>query len=417
VIARTSAGRYKNTGKPLDEIGRELGVNYILESSTRREAGRVRVTTQLIRVSDQTQIWAESYDRELTSILSLQTDIARGIARSLTLTLLPAEAARLTDARPLNPEAYEAYLLGRAQARKLTAADLDAALRYFELALRKDPAYAPAYAGISRLWSARQQMHYVPASEATPRAKAAVAQALALDSTLAAAHYQLASIRTFSDWDWPGAEREFRRAIDLDPTYADGRALYSHLLLIMRRPAEALAQIQRALDLDPLSETPRAFYAVELNILGRHDEAIAQSREILRTVPTHPMALNQLGNAYYHKEMYPEALAAEQLRWSATGDSDMVAALERGYADGGYRGAERRAAETLAARPDSATQAFVVARLYLRAGDTDQAMEWLDKAYQARDPNMPYIGVGRTLGAVHADPRFQELLRRMKLPS
>ena len=418
VIARTSAMRYKHTDKPIDQIGRELGVQYLLEGSARRESGRVRITTQLIRVSDQTQLWAESYERELTGIMSLQSDVARGIAKSLALALLPGEEARLGEARPVNPEAYEAYLKGRQHAHKLTAADLETALQYFELALQKDSHYALAYSGISLVWIARQQMQYVPPREAVPKAKAAAERALALDSTLADAHFRSATIKTWSDWDWPGAEREFQKGIDLDPNNAEARALYSHFLYIMKRPGEALIQINRALELDPLSELAHAFYGTMLIGFGRYDEAIAQATRVLRTAPKHPMALNQLSLAYHQRRMYPEALAAERSVRAARDDREMLAAIDRGYAEADYRGAMRRAAQTLAARfRATSTSPIGVATLYLRAGDHDQAIAWLEKAYEARDPNMPYIGVGKKYDPLRGDPRFQDLLRRMKLPS
>ncbi|MGH7536673.1 MAG: tetratricopeptide repeat protein, partial [Gemmatimonadales bacterium] len=418
VIARTSAMRYKHTDKPIDQIGRELGVNYILEGGALRESGRVRITVRLIRTSDQTQLWADSYERDLTGILSLQSDVARGVAKSLALALLPDEEARLAEARPVDPEAYEAYLKGREHINKLTAADIETAEKYFQLALHKDPEYALAHTGISMVWIARQQMQYVPPREAVPQAKAAAERALALDSTLPEAHFRLAAIKTWSDWDWPGAEREFQRAIDLDPNYAEARAFYSHFLMIMRRPAEAMRQIKRALELDPLSELFRALYGHNLINLGRYDEAIAEFTSALRTAPGNPVVLGGLANAYYHKQMYVEALAAERSRWAAGGDRDMVAALDRGHAEAGYRGAMHRAAETLAAKSRATNTAqFRVAQLYLRAGDQDQALAWLEKSYEARDPNMPYIGVARIYDPLRGDARFQDLLRRMKLPS
>jgi serine/threonine-protein kinase len=418
VIARTSAMRYKNADKSVEQIGRELGVHYLLEGSARREGDRVRITTQLIRASDQTQLWADSYDRELTGILTLQNDVARGIAKSLALRLLPDVEARLAQARPVVPEAYEAYLKGREHLHKLGGPDLEAALRYFELALRKDPQYALAHAGISSVWGARQQMGYVPPREATPRSKAAAAQALALDSTLPEAHFRLAVISTWSEWDWARGEREFRRAIDLDPNYAEARALYSHLLLIVKRPAEAMTQIERALELDPFRDVFRALYGVDLNILGRYDDAITQFTSALQTAPANPVALSGLQAAYHHKQMYDEALGAEQALWRARGDSEMAAALQQGHAEAGYQGAMRRAAQTLAARSRAANTAPLrVANLYMRAGDSDQALAWLEKSYEARDPNMPYIGVKGIYDQLREHPRFQDLLRRMRLPA
>jgi serine/threonine-protein kinase len=418
VIARASAMRYKNSSKPVDQIGRELGAQYILEGSARREADRVRITTQLIRTSDQTQLWADSYESKVIDVLSLQTAVTRDIAKSLALKLLPAEAARLAGARTVNPEAYEAYLQGREKMQQLSAPNIDAAEKYFQVALQKDPQYALAHAGIAMVWIARQQMQFVPPRVAVPLAKAAAEQALDLDSTLAEVHYRLAAIKTWSDWDWPGAEREFQRAIDLDQNFAEARASYSHYLVIMKRPAEAMTQIERALELDPLSELLQALYAQDLINLGRYDEAIAKLNAALRTAPGNPMVLGGLSNAYYLKRMYTEALAAERSWWATRGDSAMVAALDRGHTEAGFPGAMRRAAETLASKSRATNIApYRLVQLYVKAGDHDRAIAWLEKSYEARDPNMPYIGVGAVLRPLHGDPRFQDLLRRMNLPS
>jgi TolB-like protein/Flp pilus assembly protein TadD len=418
VIARTSIMRYRNTSKSIDQIGRELGVQYVLEGSARREADRVRITTELIRTSDQTQLWTDSYESKVTDVLSLQTAVTRDIAKSLALTLLPAEAARIASAHTVNPDAYEAYLQGREKLRQLSAPNIDAAEKYFELALRKDPQYALAHSGIAMVWIARQQMQFVPPRVAVPRAKAAAEQALHLDSTLAEAHFRLAAIKAWSDWDWRGAELEFQRAIELNPNYAEARAFYSNYLIIMKRPAEAVTQIERALELDPLSELFQALYGQDLINLGRYDEAIARFTVARQTAPGNPVVLGGLANAYYLKQMYPEALAAERSSWAARGDSAMVAALDRGHAEAGFRGAMRRAAETLAAKSRATNTApFRLPQLYLRAGDQEQAIAWLEKSYEARDPGMPFIAAGPGFDPLRGDPRFQDLVRRMKLPS
>ena len=256
VTARTSSMRSKNRDAPIDQIGRELGVDYVLEGSARREGNRVRIDVTLIQVRNQTQRWADSFDRELAGILALQHDVARGVAGSLALTLLPAEQTRLGSARPVNPEAYEAYLRGLTFVERWTRADLDTALRYFEAALEKDPTYALAYLGIHQVWSTRQQVGASGPGEAasamrTALAKAIELNALGLDETRPTAHYALARQATWTDWDWAAAELNFQRAIELNPNYAEARASYSHYLHIMRRPDEAMAQIQRAIELDP----------------------------------------------------------------------------------------------------------------------------------------------------------------------
>jgi TolB-like protein/tetratricopeptide (TPR) repeat protein len=417
LIARTSAMRYKNTEKPVDQIGRELGVQYILEGSTRRERSHVRISAQLIRVRDQTQVWADSYDRELTEILSVQSAVAQGVAHSLLLVLLPEEQTRLVGARQVNPEAYEAYLKGVAHVDKLSKADLETALEYFAISLEKDPDYALAYAGITSAWGGLQQMGFVSPREAQPRLKEAISRALALDSTLAEVHYFRAMVLVWSDWDWAAGAEEFRKAMRLNPNFPHGRALYATFLMIMRRPKEAMGHIEQALMLDPFNPLVRAFYGNMLAQLGRNEESIAQFRQVMETVPNMSVALNGIENVLYNSGRYDEALAAERSNWATRGNNEIVASLDRGYAEAGYRGAERRIAEALAARSRAANVAPLgVARAYVRAGEFDHAFEWLERSYQAHDPGMPYLGVAPAWLPLRSDPRFRTLLRRMKLP-
>ena len=285
VIARTSVMRYKKSDKPIDQVGRELGVDYILEGSARREAGRVRITAELIQVRNQTQLWAESYERELAGILALQSEVARKVAGSLALKLLPAEQARLTSARPVNPEAYEAYLKGMQSWYRVTPQDLEAALEYFELALKKDPNYAPAYAGVALVWIGRQQMGYTAPREAGPKAKAAALKAVELDNTLAQAHSSLAAVNYLYEWDWAGAEAEFKRAIELNPNFPDARALYSQLPDDHETPGGSDGADSASPGLDPLNAFFQGLHAADLEFAGRYDEAIVQFRKALRTSP------------------------------------------------------------------------------------------------------------------------------------
>jgi TolB-like protein/Tfp pilus assembly protein PilF len=415
VIARTSSMRYKKRDVSVDQIGRDLDVDYVLEGSARREGNRVRISATLIEARDQTQRWTDSFDRELSSILALQSDIALGVASSLALTLLPAEQARLATARSVNPEAYEAYLRGVSHRSRLGQADLDRAMTYFELALQKDPNYAMAYAGIALVWGYRQQMQFVAPVEAAPHLKAAIATALELDSTLAEPHYLLAGQYAWTDWNWAAAEPEFRRAIDLSPNHAEARAFYSHYLAIVGRPTEAMAQIELARQLDPASDLIQTLYGVVLQNTGRFDEAIEQFRKALETAPTSPLALNGLARSLDRAGRYEEALAAERAMRGVLGDRAALEALDAGYAEGGYRTALLRAADTLATRPGGLAPVNV-AVLYLRAGENTQGLDWLERAYESRDPNLPYAAVAPFYDPIRRNPRFELLLRRMNLP-
>ncbi|MEP6549635.1 MAG: hypothetical protein ABJB95_00560, partial [Gemmatimonadales bacterium] len=417
VIARTSSMRYKKSDKPIDQIGRELGVDYLLEGSARQEGGRVKINATLVRVSDQTQRWTDSYERELASILTVQGQIAGGIARALSLALIPAEQSRLATARIVNAEAYEAYLRGLHHLSKLSPADQDAAQRYFEISLQKDPNYALAYLGLNRVWAYRDQIHFAPRDEARSKADAALTQALLLDNTSAEAHLALAIKLVWWDWEFARAGPEFRRALDLDPNLAGAHAIYADYLIFMKRPGEASAEIQRALQLDPLNAMVRAFSGRILLFTRRYDDAIAQCREALKTDPNSPTAHGIIQQAMYEQRRYKEALASERSRQLALGHPDVVAALDRGFAEGGFAGAMRRAAETEASRSRATgTVSVLVATLYLRAGDKERALEWLERSYAARDNAMPYLSIAPVYDSLRGDPRFQNILRRMNLP-
>ena len=418
VIARSSVMRYQETDKPLPQIARELDVDAVITGSVLRSGDRVRITAQLINATTEEHLWTERYERELRDVLSLQNEIVVAIAREIELQLTPQEQTRLASARAVNPEAYEDYLRGRFHAQKFTPQDLEIAMDYFQRALEKDPNYAMGYAGIARVWTSRQQMGFAPPHEAGPRAKAATAKALELDSTLAEVHYGLAVVRAWTDWDWEGAEAEFRRALEINPNYAEARAVYSHLLMIMRRPEEAMAQIERAMELDPHNPSFQAFYGGDLVFLRRYDDAIVPFRNTLRTTPNLYFAQWGLWRTFHLKEMYAEALEEAKKTYGALGDREIEEALERGYDEGGYPGAMRRAAETLAARSRTTfVPPLNVASLYIYAGDSDRALEWLEKGYEERSPDMPYVGVPPPdLDPLRSDPRFQDLLRRMNFP-
>ncbi|MBZ5516781.1 MAG: protein kinase [Acidobacteriia bacterium] len=418
VISRTSVMQYKGTKKPLPQIAKELNVDGIIEGSVVREGGQVRITAQLIQASTDQHLWAESYQRDLRGVLALQGEIASAIADKVRAAVSPTERSHLASARTVNPEAYDAYLKGMQHWYKLAPQDMDTALEYFELALKKDPNYAPAYAGIALVWGGRQHMGYTAPREAGPKMEAAALKAVELDNTLAQAHYSLAWVNFYSKWDWAGAEVEFKRAIELNPNYPDARALYSNYLVIMKRPEEGMAQIQRALELDPFNAMFQGWHAADLALAGRYDEAIVQFRKALRASPDLAFAHWMLSDIAFSKAMYEESLAEIKATYASIGDREVEEALTQGYAQSGYRGAMRRAADILAAR---GRKTYVlptdVAALYVWAGEKAQALEWLEKGFEVRDPGLPSMLNGDpTFETLRADPRFQDLLRRMNFP-
>jgi TolB-like protein len=426
VIARTSAMTYKGSNKTVDQIGRELGVDYILEGSVRlsraksrdRDADRVRISAQLIQVCNQTHLWAESYDRDLRDILTLQSEVARAIVREIKVAVTPEETRRLASARPVNPEAYEAYLKGRFHWYKLSREHFDTALEYFQLAREKDPHYALAYAGIAYVWLSRGDCGLIPPREAFPNAKAAALKAIELDDTLAEVHVILANCRFIYEWDWGGAETQFQRAIQLNPNYADAHFFYSDFLISMRRSEEALAEVERALELDPLNFFFQCFFGWHLVYLGRYDDAIAQLRKTISKEPNFPAAHLGLWGAFHRKGMYEEALAEAKKFFLLLGSSEVAETLARGCAGaGGYTCAMRLAAETLAARSKLAyVPAIRIARLYAHAGEKDRALGWLEKAYEEREPPLVHLRVGWDWHSLRDEPRFQDILRRLNFP-
>jgi adenylate cyclase len=416
VIARTSVMRYRDSKQSVAEIGRELGVDYVLEGSVLREGETIRVLPTLIDVRDESRIWGDRYERRLSGMLALQRDMARGIAESLALALLPEEATRLAAAKEVDPEAYDAYLQGRFHWYRETAADINVALEYFNRSLERAPESALVNAWISLVHVARSQLGVARTFEAHEAAKPAADKALALDRDLPEAHLAAAFVHTWQEWDWPDAEREFESAIALNPSYADVRAGYSHYLTIVGRPAEAIEQIERAISVDPFNPLHRSFHAVVLTAVRRCDDAIAIARDVLRVVPTNAVAVQAMNGCLFVLGKHDEELDAWRRQFAALGDKDAVAALERGYAANGYLGAMGAVAALLDSRSQiGRVPPVFAAGFHVRAGHADRALEWLERAFEAQDQNLPYIAAIPIWDSLRDDPRFSSLLRRMNL--
>lgn len=409
--------RYRNTDKSVREIADDLGVDAVIESAVLWMGDSIGIDARLIDGRTERTLWSQSYGEDSRNVLALYKQVTRAIAGEIRLALTPQAEARLASTAPVEPEVYEAYLMGQFHWYKLSAPDLEAALQYFQAALERDPDYALAYAGISRAWIARQQMGLMAPRDATPPAKAAALKALALDSTLAEAHYTLALVKTWLEWDWDGGEREFTEAIALDPMYPDVRAHYSHFLMIMGRPDEAMAQMERALELDPLNALFQDLHGMNLFFLRRYDDAIAQFRHTLQTAPNHPLARAGLWGAFHEKRAYEEALAELKVLIAAEGDRELEEALAHGYTEAGYLGAMTELAEMLVARSRTTYIAPErIARLFMYTGKRDEALDWLERGFEAREPNMRYVSVVPVYASLHDHLRFQDLRRRMNLP-
>ncbi len=418
IISRTSAMRYKGMEKSLPEIAEELDVDAVVEGSVLRAGERVRITAQLIHAATDTHLWAESYERDLRDVLLLQSELARAIAGEIQVAITPEERRHLARVRPVNPEAYEAYLKGRFHWLKLSREHLDTALGYFQLALEKDPNYALAYVGTGYAWFSRADTGVLPPCEALPRAEAAALKAAELDDNLSEVHELLASVKYICNRDWAGAEAEFRRAIQLNPNSAELRLFYSHFLIVTGRVQEWKPEIERALELDPLNFFIQCFFGWQLVYLHRYDEAIERLRRTLRAEPNFSSAHLGLWGAFYQKGVYEEALTEAKAFFAVLGDSEIAEALSQGDGAADYSSVMHLAAEKLVARSRQAyVPAMRIARLYAHAGEKDPALEWLEKAFEQREPALAHLRVGWDWEVLRDEPRFLDLLRKMNFPS
>ncbi len=420
VIARTSVMQFKGTTQRVMAIGEELGVDYIVEGSARCDSGRVRITAQLIQARDESHVWAECYERNLSDILLLQNEIARSIVGEIQLTVTPEESRRVARARRVDSDAYEAYLKGRFHWYKLSREHFDIAFDYFQIALQKDPGYALAHAGVAYVWLSRGDCGMVPSREALARAKASATKALELDGSLAEVHELLAGVKLHSEWDWHGAEQAYQRAIQLDRNHADAHFFYSDLLFSMGRYAEAEAEAACALKLDPLNFLFQCFHGWHLVYLRRYDEAVAQLAKTLKTEPNYPAAHLGLWGAFYKKSEYADALREARIFFRLLGDQRVsdILTLEGDDAASGYASAMESAAQTLAAHAvHQHVPALRIARLYAHAGATEEALMWLERACEQHEAPMVHLQVAWDWDCLREHSRFQTLLRMVNLPA
>lgn len=417
VTQRSSAMRYRGANKSASEIASELKVSYVLEGSVLRLGDHVKITIRLIDALTNKYLWAEEYSRDFTGLLALQGEVAKTIAGQVQVTLTKQEQNLLTQGKAVNPKAYEAYLKGNFFWHEVTRESIGTALQYYELAAEIDSTYAPAYAGIALVWAGRAQMGYVPMSVAAKQGARAEAKALALDSSLAEVHYMVGVRRAWVEWNWDGAMQSFRRSVELNPNLAEARAYFSHLLFTLKHPDEGMEQIEEARKLDPFNSLIQSLYAMDLMYVRRYDEVIRLLRKTLEVNPGEPVALSTIRSAYHQKKMYDEALEAWRLSYEAKGDREAIQALNRGRAEGGYSRALQSLAEMLIERSKTSyVTPWQIATLYTRAGMKEKALDWFDKAYDAHDPNMPYLSVDPIFDVLRDNPRFQVILKRMGLP-
>ncbi len=424
VIARTSAMQYKNRKKAASQIGRELGVDYLVEGSVRRSSSRVRISAQLIQARDQTYLWAASYERDLSDLLMLQSEVATAIAQQIQVQLTTQARAALARTRPVDQEAHDAYLRGAFFQNKLTVDGVKTSIKYFQQAIDKDPSYGMPYVGLAKAYGQLRNFAALPPSEAYANSKAAATKALEIDETVAEAHAQLAWSKVFYDRDWAGAERGYRRALELSPSDATAHQGYAMYFVAMGQLNEALAEIERAERLDPVSLDIKADKGWFLYYARQPDEAISVLRETLDMDPNFGRSHFFLAHAYELKGMFDQAIAEFQKSSTLFGYGSKriasigieIGSIGHAYAVSGRQGEAMKVLGELERRSRREyVSPYHIALVHLALGDKDRAFAWLERAYQDRYWMMAFLKVDPRLDPLRSDPRYTDLLHRSSL--
>jgi TolB-like protein/DNA-binding winged helix-turn-helix (wHTH) protein/tetratricopeptide (TPR) repeat protein len=419
VISRTSVMQYKDTRKPLSQIARELNVDALVEGSVLRSGQRVRITAKLIHASTGQLLWADRYERDLRDILALQGQVTQAIARRINITLTPQQQARLSTPRPVTPELYEAYLKGRFHWKRRTPADLQKSVDYFQQAIDLDPTYAEAYAGLAASYHLMGSFVYdvLPPDEVYPRIREAIRKALELDEQQSEALVILGETREEYEWDWRGAERAYQQSLEINPNNVEAHHFYTSYLARMGRLSEALAAGRRAETLDPLSLVVKTNVARVLYYARQYHKALEEVRQTLELEPNFFLAHLLLGYIYYAQGMYQEAHEAYQKAITLVGRQPVVLMLLGAlYPQLGKPDEARKILEELQALSHQRyVRPSYIAMIHVSLGEHEQAFAWLEKAYAERDSYLPLINVDPFFDPLRPDPRFHDLLRRMRL--
>jgi TolB-like protein/DNA-binding winged helix-turn-helix (wHTH) protein/Flp pilus assembly protein TadD len=426
VIARTSAMAYKHTNKTIRQIGHELGVDYILEGSVRREGGQARVSAQLIRVGDQTHLWAQNYEREMHDVLQIENELGKAIARQVQINLTPQQQIDLSRIRTINPEAYDLYLKGRFYWNQRNPAAIKESIGYLQRAIERDPDFALAYVGVADAYNVGNILGVYSPKESLPEAKAAATKALALDPSLAEAHAALGMEMSHYEFDFSGAQKEFLKALELNPNSAYAHLFYSNCYLApMGRMSEAISENQRAVQLDPLSLPINNFMAMTYMFAGDYEKADQQFRHTIAMDPAFPLAHQYFSFLLTAMGRYEEAIKEDEkgelLGGANPEDAAAKASMKlQAFTIEGEQGFWHKNLEltlqALKVRNGEFVAAGNVAAAYALAGNKDDAFHWLDKAYAERDgEDITLLNCDPSYKNLHGDPRFTELLRRLGL--
>ena len=413
VTSRTSVMQYKGTKKSLPEIGRELNVDSVLEGSVLRDGNRVRVTAQLLRASTDQHLWAESYERDLKDVLALQSELARSIASQVKITLSPEEESRLQATRAVSSQAHEDYLKGLSHLHRHTETELHQAIDYFRRATEEDPNYAAGYAGLASAY-AYLSTNYQSPRDAMPKAKAAALRALELDQDLAEAHAWLGFISINFDWDAVTAERELKRAIELNPSYADAHAIYAWCLSATARHEQAFNESKRATELDPFARLTYGDLSWTLLVARKYDDAVKEGRSIVEREPDFGYARAVLALSYAETGRNAEAVIEAEQATRLDDSPLLLALLSQVHTLSGNKSEAERVLQTLEEQTKSRyVCSYEVATAYVLLGKGDQAFRWFDKAVEDRSDCMVMLVVDPRLDSIRSDSRFPSLVRRV----
>lgn len=416
VISRTSAMHYKGSHLPLPEIAKQLNVDAVVEGSVIRSGNHVRITAQLVEARSDRHLWAKAYDREIREIVSLQQDVADSIVSEIQPKLRPQGSASASRKRQVNPEAYDAYLQGMYFWHKFNKAGDQRAVEYFQESIRKDPSNALGYAGLSNAY--HELAYYGRPIDIMPKSKEAAEKALQLDDNLAEAHGALGWVKWIYDWDWPGAEKEFQRAIQLNPGHSISHGMYAIFLDTRGRFEEAFRELRVARELDPVALILIRNAADHFRCMRQYDRAIAENRKALDMDPSFANAHENLAYAYMNKGMYEESIKEMVQLAISDGEHELAQTMKIAFVHGGYKGALKsrlkyyKDRRTAGAHVNFWDEAWTHAQL----GNTDLALQALEKAHDERE-DITDLAVDPSWDAIRTDPRFIHLLRRVGLPA
>ena len=417
VVARSSVAKYKGSNLAAKEIGEELKADYLVQGSVRRSSDRLRITVQLIRAQDQTDLWTESYDRELKDLLAVQDSVVQSIASEIHIALTDGQEKRLAASREISPEAYEAYLKGRYYWNKRTGESMQKAEQYFEQAIDSDPTYAAAYSGLADCNSGLAWHGFKSPAEALPKAYAAARKALEINPESAEAHASL-GLAMSHRWDWTGAEAEFRRALQLDPQYANAHHWYGDYLSIRSRHGEAVAEAKRALELDPLNLMISTWVGFRYYMARDSSRAIDRNRNSVELDPNFAAAHLVLGEDYVEAGMHSEAVNELKKAAALSGNSPLYTAqLAVALATAGRTGDALRIAhqlETISRK--RYVSPYGLAQIYAATNKNEDTFKWLQAAYADHAVWIGYLAVDPIFDRYRSDERFKDLLRRVGLP-